>query len=245
MGKDWFYRRQELYSDGEVSDDEPMLLPKIDFEIVENVTTEPQDGDQSMNDQDEEFDFPLFSFGAAADPQEDKKLDEPTEETEERGRTQERTTVMKVSLRSPSPVYIKQERPKSYYFHTSTDLSRSQCEATALTYDQIMQRSQDITPYPTGKVIQLAAYNARIERELLRAGKKTRPGKKARLARVEAKKNKKERNKIQKKAEDEAFRKLMKKKNHKRGGKKNKKKSAASGASAGNKQPEKPKYRTE
>lgn len=224
--------RKDLYEDSEVSDTDEVVLPKIDFEFVET-KVEEEAQDEPMQ---EEFDFPLFSFGS-------DNSNDTSKTVEERGRTLE-SSLVKVSLRSPSPVRIKQERPMSYYVAHYTAKQRKEFTEAAITWEQLVPLSMIRVNNPFDKVIDLVKFNSRVERDLdsLKA-KKTRPGKKARLARLESKKGIKKRKEYQKKLDEEAHRKLMKKMNHKRGGKKHKKKQG--NAQQKPQQPTKPKYRTE
>lgn len=209
----------------------------MEFEIIDKT----QDDDQVMGDaqeEEEDFDFPLFSMGTttttAAKPEEQKDQ----EEESLRGRTQEKQNTMRITLRSPSPEVIIQERPRSYYFAENDEEVKAKFAQAAITGDDVIRQS--LIPYgPIGKVINLNEHNAKIEKELEKINKKARPGKKKRLASIKAREHNKERLKIQKQIEQKAKAKLMKKIHHKRGGKKHKKKEGASDAQG------KTKYRTE
>jgi hypothetical protein len=190
-------------------------------------------------DDNDEFDFPLFSFGVTTEEKAKKESKE-----EERGRTMEKSTLIKVSLRSPSPQYVRQERPKSYYFAEYTEQEKAQFSQTAVDADDIMQSSQFMVNNPHDKIMDVVKFNVRVERDLHSLKKKsTRPGKKARLARLASKRGIKKRKEFQQRLDQEKHRKLMKKINHKRGGKKHKKKNQKKEGQPA--QTEKPKYRTE
>lgn len=191
-------------------------------------------GGQDEEEEQEEFDFPLFSMGTRTTTEEGHE-----EEGEDRGRAQTRTNVMRITLRSPSPEIIIQERPKSYYFTENDEETKQQFKQCAVTGDDIIRQSSILYGSVGKKVMNLNEHNAKIERELQR-NKRSRPGKKKRLATIEARKNNSERSKVQKQQEAKAKAKLMKKIHHKRGGKKHKKNAGATTS-----QPAKPKYRTE
>lgn len=207
--------RKELYSDEEM-EDEQVILPKLDFEIVDAQIDEPQESAM-----DDEFDFPLFSFGGATNVTELVH-----EAEEERGRTLEKSTLVKVSLRSPSPM-LKQERPMSYYRANYTAVQRDNLQKSAISYEEIIRDASFTVNNPHDKVIDLAKYNANVERDIQSLKKnKFRPGKKARLARIRSRQGLKERKNYQKLLDEEAMKKLLKKINRTRGGKKHKKKKA-------------------
>lgn len=208
------------------------ILPNIQFDIVEKDVE-----DEIMEDEEpqEDFDFPLFSMGGTTT----KTTDTATED--ERGRSEIKQSTIRVTLRSPSPEVINQERPKSYYFAESDEKAIEKFKQVAVTGDDIIHYSK-VVPYgPIGKVINLKEHNTKVEKELQQETKKIRAGKKKRLAKMAANANNKERAKIQKEIEAKAKAKLMKKIHHKRGGKKNKKKNGEQKPTAA----AKPKYRTE
>lgn len=219
--------RHDLYnSESEESEiDSTPILPNIQFDIVEKDVED----DQVMEDDEpqEDFDFPLFSMGTVQ---------------EERGRSDTKQSTIRVTLRSPSPEIINQERPKSYYFAENDDLARGKFQQVAISGDDVIRYSKVIPYGPIGKVINLKEHNNKVERELQQANKKVRAGKKKRLAKIAANAHNKERAKIQKEIEAKAKAKLMKKIHHKRGGKKNKKKAGEQKSTSA---PAKPKYRTE
>lgn len=192
--------RSELYSDGEQSDRE-LILPELEFEIVEAAVEQ----DEPM--EEEEFDFPLFSFGTAHS---ETKQEEPT--------------LVKVTLNDAAPAYFTSKRPEAYYFSQYTPIQREQFQRAAITADTIIRTSPTIIN-PSSKVFHLAKYNARVQRDLDSLRKKTtRPGKQARMARLEAKKGIQRRKNYQKKLDNEELLKVMKKIKRTRGGKKHKKK---------------------
>lgn len=204
--------RSTLFEESQPDDYVPMSL-----DIVE---VEHQSEGESENNQDDEFDFPLFSFGG------EEKKDE-----EERGRT----SVMKVSLREESVERIIQERPESYYFASYTEEEVSQFGQASITGEEIiiMSKQKDIDSHPW-KVLDLNRHNEIIEQE--KPKKKSRPGKNKRLGIIKSRERKAERQKVFKEVEKQHKKYLKKKMFHKRGGKKHKKKE--------NKD-DKPKYRTE
>lgn len=190
----------------------------LDIEEVEH-----QSEGESENNQDDEFDFPLFSFGGEVGGEE--------KEDEDRGRTQ----VMKVSLREESVERIIQERPETYYFAKYTEEEVLQFNQAAITSEEIiiMSQQKDIDSHPW-KVLDLNHHNDIIEQE--KSKKKKRPGKNKRLGIIKSRERKAERQKVFKEVEKQHKKYLKKKMFHKRGGKKHKKKE--------NKD-DKPKYRTE
>jgi len=238
--------RHDLYNSEseDVSDTEssPIILPNFEFDIIENndqdvemreVNKNEGEGGEDQGDEDQQdFDFPLFSMGNI-----------------ERGRSETKTNTIRVTLRSPSPEIINQERPKSYYFAEYNDEMKKQFKYSAITYDDVIKSSNQISYGPIGKIINLKEYNDKISKELTKNSRKSRPGKKARLAKIKSRENNKQRDKIQKEIEEKQKAKLLKKMHHKRGGKKHKKKKATDESSVVQQKQgaggEKPKYRTE
>ncbi|CAR27604.1 hypothetical protein ZYGR_0N00860 [Zygosaccharomyces rouxii] len=218
------------------NDQQEVYEPPNSFEIVEVDVKKDQDpNDKTESQLQEEFDFPLFSFGntnesAAGDD----------EVQEDRGRSE--VPLMRISLREPSPDRIVQERPRSYYFAEYTQDDHAKFQQSAIGFDDILKESQlgahKGWPQFRGRVLDVSENNARIEQLNIRERhcKRRRPGKQQRLARRQGATNVKQREEKEKE-----IKKMIKKKFHKRGGKKNKKpefnplKDAAA----------KPKFRTE
>lgn len=180
--------------------------------------------DQDPNDKvepqpEEEFDFPLFSFG---NTDQSTAGDNDDEVNEDRGRS--KAPLMKISLREPSPDRVIQERPRSYYFSELTEEDHAKFQESAIEFDVILKESQvdDGKRWQQfrGRILNVNDHNSRIEQLHIRERhcKKRRPGKKQRLARRQGKINE-----IQREEKAKEIKKMTKKKLHKRGGKKNKK----------------------
>lgn len=214
-----------MFEETETNDYMPQIdMPQIDLDIVE------VDHQELLNDRnDQEYEFPLFSFGSTT-----KNVEDQRETEQDRGRENKR--IMKVSLRDVSEERVDNERDPSYYFSSYTLLQKQQFEEMAVSGQQVMERSkeQSLDTY-TWKVIDLAKYNQQVDKEIAQDRKKRqqRPGKNKRIGKVRAKERKQERAKIIKMLEKEKQRLIKKKMFHKRGGKKHKKPNA------------KPVYRTE
>ncbi|CCH43633.1 hypothetical protein BN7_3186 [Wickerhamomyces ciferrii] len=209
--------------------EDEIILPKLEFDIIE--ADDDVEDDKMEDEESQDFDFPLFSMS---------KPSEPVEDEEDRGRSITKSNTMRITLRSPSPEIINQERPESYYFANYTNDELLQFQQSAITGDDVWSMSNIQYNIP-GKLINLDEFNTQIQKEIEQT-KTKRPGKKKRIASIKGKEHRKEVLKLEKiqKAKEKA--KLMKKIHHKRGGKKNKKKAAP--------QPQqqnkpKPKYRTE
>lgn len=195
--------------------------------------------DQDLTDRveaqsQEEFDFPLFSFGNV---NENNVSDGKVEE--DRGRSE--VPLMRISLREPSPDRIIQERPRSYYFAEFTPDDHAKFQKSAIEFDTILKESRldDHKRWSQFKkrVLDVNKHNAYIEQlnSRERHCKRRRPGKKQRLTRKQGKINENLREE-----KDKEIKKMIKKKFHKRGGKKNKKPEFNPLKDAG-----KPKFRTE
>lgn len=228
--------RDELFNERneEPEAEDSVILPKLEFEFIEvnnaegstaDIDRNTENVDTNNTQEDDEFDFPLFSFGAAAplDEADNGKAQEEKEEGESRGRSV--TKLMKVSLREPSPEVINITRPRLYYFSEYSEAEKQQFRESALDVDSILKEYK-LGPYKgwpeyRGKVIDLNEHNAKIDLEQQRMKKlqKKRPSKKQRIARKLGKERELQR--IQK---DKEIKMMIKKRFHKRGGKKNKKK---------------------
>lgn len=239
--------RGQLYDSQSESEGE-FVLPELEFEIVDKesteatqtIPTEQSNVPEDKEEDQEEFDFPLFSFGGSSTTEEAKGgAEQDTEVTHDEERGRPKTVIQKISLREPSVEKIIQSRPESYYFQRFTEEDHARHESIAITYDQILKHSTERNNH--GRVWDLTQYNAKIEQQIARdTRKKGRPGKKARAAKKIARENEKAREKVKKIEKQRELKKLMKKIHHKRGGKKNKTKAnAAANVNA------KPKYRTE
>lgn len=185
--------------------DEEVYVPDLDSEIVQVDTEEVQNDENPQ-----EFDFPLFSFGAA-----------PVQE--ERGRT---IAQAKVTLREASEERINNERPSSYYFAQYDDDEKTQFDLSAVTGQDILNQVNMTRAYKdifSHRILDVGEYNKRIDRET-QAPKRKRPGKNQRKSKIESQIRQKQRRQVYRLLEEEKERKLMKKRFHKRGGKKNKKK---------------------
>lgn len=228
-------------------------MPNIEFEFVEvENSNEPEPSkineskdniDETQEEQDDEFEFPLFAAPYSTTSSHQNIEAKKTEDDEaSRGRTKDK--VMKVSLREASVEVIKNERPLSYYMATYTDKDKSQFITAAVTADDIYSQIEIITPVrdpKPWKCIDLSKYNLEVERELqntkMKGKSRNRAGKKKRLNIIACRGRKLERMKIDKKIQKEMDAKIKKKMFHKRGGKKHKK--------TANPAQSKPKYRTE
>ncbi|CUS23998.1 LAQU0S13e01002g1_1 [Lachancea quebecensis] len=229
--------REELFDNSTEeplpTEEKPSIEPDLEFITVNDV----QANDSKCGDNTEgaeEFEFPLFSFGVMEDSVGHNS--EKDDVKESRGRTS--TRLMKVSLRESSPDFVKQERPRSFYFAEYSAEQVENFEIAAIKPENVLQE-RAAGPYLgwpqfRGRLWDLDSYNAKIERERLRELriKRRRPGKKQRLARKAGSERVKGR--LEKAKE---IKKLAKKKFHKRGGKKNKKMEGEG--------PSKPKFRKE
>lgn len=198
----------------------------IEVEVPTGIPVEPE-----VAQADDEFDFPLFSFGV-----EDKTEAAVNVSEEQPPEDGNGAKLMRVSLREPVYETLNQERPKSYYFASYSQDDRSRFAQSALDYETIL-RDGSLGPNQgwkrfRGTVIDVKQYNERVEKSLEREKrlKKRKPGKKQRLARKLG-----QQHEIEREQKSKEIKKLLKKKFHKRGGKKNKKKP----------EPAPPKFRTE
>ncbi|CAD6643076.1 BJ4_G0014470.mRNA.1.CDS.1 [Saccharomyces cerevisiae] len=244
--------RKDLYNEGEGlgedydsnsssknnSEHVEVLVPPTEFEFVEVERTDSsldlKESNNSAHEQkeekQEEFEFPLFSFGvveASTSPAQE----EQGSSTQEKDTPQTEVSLMKISLKEPEEEIINQERPKDYYFASHSADQKLQFQQSSIDYDVIIQEStkileddlriRDKWPYCQGRIIDLYKHNARIELEQQKELKikKRRPGQKQRAAKKLALERTKERD-----AKAREIKKQLKKKFHKRGGKKNKKK---------------------
>ncbi|QID87725.1 hypothetical protein GRS66_010408 [Saccharomyces pastorianus] len=185
-----------------------------------------EDVNDEIEDNQDEFDFPLFSFGVVEAPRNAVGKGKSTENEAHTG-----VNLMKVSLKEPEEEMIDQERPKEYYFANYSEVQRQQFLQSAIDYDTIIQENAKIQEddlrvlhkwsYCQGKIMNLHEHNLEIASQQQRdlKIKKRRPGQKQRVAKKLALERTKERD-----AKAREIKKLLKKKFHKRGGKKNKKK---------------------
>ncbi|SCU86299.1 LAME_0D05446g1_1 [Lachancea meyersii CBS 8951] len=219
--------RSELYDDNLSSPSSSTewneaIIPE--FEYVSVVKTGEDDQKESTENAqaNEEFDFPLFSFGTTMENVDrDSSLENPDDD-EGRGRTS--TRLIKVSLREPSPEFFNNERHRSFYFADYTEEDLEKFKNSAIDYELATKEHKFLGKYSIpgrkSRVLCLEEHNEKIETERLkelkrrnrRSGKKQREARKLGLERVK-----------QRLEDAKAVRKLMKKKFHKRGGKKNKK----------------------
>ncbi|KAK6463033.1 hypothetical protein DFJ63DRAFT_101541 [Scheffersomyces coipomensis] len=259
--------RSSLYDSDEVesNDEGEYQMPySMDFEFVEveqaseeekvNVNEEETVDDKAdeVKEQDDEFEFPLFSFGSATTNKsivkDETSVEDKKSVEEERGRS--KTKVMKISLREESLETVKRERPQSYYFSNYSQQEKEQFLQVAVTGEDIYAQLQlsiqtPIAELKPWRVINLNEYNEKIDQELLKQkirSKHRREGKKKRITKIVCRERKLERVKLQKKIEKDQKAKLKKKMFHKRGGKKNKKSTGPPSNTSTN---SKPKYRTE
>lgn len=182
-----------------------------------DVEKDQEPNDKTESQSQEEFDFPLFSFGNA-----NESTAGDVEVKEDRGRSE--APLMRISLREPSPDRVVQERPRSYYFAEFTQDDHAKFQQSAIGFETILKDSQadDRRGWPQfkGRVLNVSKHNAHIEQLNIRERhcKRRRPGKQQRLARRQGTANEKRREE-----KDKEIKKMIKKKFHKRGGKKNKK----------------------
>ncbi|EGV63416.1 hypothetical protein PSN45_004306 [Yamadazyma tenuis] len=200
--------RSSLYESGDELQDNPTYIPDLNLEIIEVEHTE----DLKEEQPEDEFDFPLFSFGSAPSSQNHSVGD-----SQKRGRTE--TKIMKVNLREESVETLRSERPSSYYFAQYTEEQRANFHLVAVTGEDIWSRVELATStndWYRHRILDADVHNANISPE--RPSRK-RPGKNKRDGRIESKKRQAEARRVHRENE----RRLLKKKMHKRGGKKNKK----------------------
>ncbi|EDO16716.1 hypothetical protein Kpol_1003p21 [Vanderwaltozyma polyspora DSM 70294] len=215
----------EMSIDNETVEETAYQLPAS--ELFEMVEVEPSTTDlKEEEEENDEFEFPLFSFGTTQDTTTEDKSEttdgvEVENGEEERGRSKNK--LMKISLREPSPEIINQERPKEYYFHIYDEEEQEKYKSSAIDYDSIFVDKDFIVQKPGNKnrVIDITKKNDQVEKELLREKmlKKRRPSKKQRVAKKLALERIKAREELAKQLKKEAKKKLGR-----RGGKKNKKK---------------------
>ncbi|SCV05424.1 LANO_0H07184g1_1 [Lachancea nothofagi CBS 11611] len=216
--------RSELYGEQTAepsSDSGDLQLPDFEFVSVTKDDTGSSADPTKAAEIEDEFDFPLFSFGVSEAP-EDHSENKKLENDGSRGRSA--TRLIKVSLREPSPDIISQERPRSYYFAEHTPEQTAEFEKIAIDYNLATKESR-LTPssrWPEyrGRLLDARKYNEQFELERLREIKirRRKPGKKQRKAKQIGAQRELER--LERAKE---LKKLAKKKFHKRGGKKNKK----------------------
>lgn len=263
--------RRDLYNEGEEIEEHniysnsgatnnegpDVLIPPTEFEFVEvkrtdsplGFTANSQDADEEREENKDEFEFPLFSFGVVEESKGTIEENQGAPDAEKNADERNQVKLMRISLKEPEEEIIDQKRPKEYYFTNYSVEQRQQFLQSSIDYDTVLQESATILkddqhihdkwPYCQGKIINLHEYNLKIELQQqsdLKI-KKRRPGQKQRAARKLALERSKERD-----AKAREIKKMLKKKFHKRGGKKNKKKTVlnplANAASA-------PKFRTE
>ncbi|CAI4050446.1 hypothetical protein N7582_004917 [Saccharomyces uvarum] len=218
------------------SEEADVLIPPTEFEFVEVERTgsdskvNDEDANDEIEDNQDEFEFPLFSFGVVEAPKDSIGKGRGTPDGKENEAHTE-VNLMKVSLKEPEEEIIDQERPKEYYFANYSEDQRQQFLQSAIDYDTIIKESTKVQeddlrvhhkwPYCQGKIINLHEHNLEIASQQQRVLKikKRRPGQKQRGAKKLALERIKERD-----AKAREIKKLLKKKFHKRGGKKNKKK---------------------
>lgn len=198
-----------------------MYVPDLNLDFVEVRQTNPDvdDSNGKQTSEQDEFEFPLFSFGTASEMSNDKVAATSIDSSKDISPS----SLMKVSLREPDPERFVQERPLNYYFSKFSDEERQQFLSSAVDYEFVLNQGCCLNKWPqfNGKILDLNKRNADIESLRLRALKKKRrrPGKKQRDAKKEGALGVLKRQEILKEVK-----KLVKKKFHKRGGKKNKKK---------------------
>lgn len=210
----------EVQSGREV--DDIVYEPPVEFEIVEVNSNGPKPNQKESLQDNDEFEFPLFSFSATTDIY-DTDANNISDATANGGSNC--VKLMKISLREPSPEIYHQERPKDYYFSKYSEIDQQRFASSVMDYNTVLKEAQ-LEPNRgwsqyRGKVLHLAEFNNMIDSQRLRERKlrKRRPGQKQRRARKLGAEHQKER---EEKAKD--IRKMVKKRFHKRGGKKNKKK---------------------
>lgn len=148
--------RKDLYDLEDGSDHEPVILPNMEFELIEvDENQEVQEPNKAAGDEPEEFAFPLFSAPAAEVMTVTMREDEEEEE-------------------------INNERPESYYRAIYTAEEKNQIEFAAVDASLIISWSQAVFSDPHSlKVLNVNEHNEKVDRELKRS-RKRRPGKKKR-----------------------------------------------------------------
>lgn len=194
-----------------------MVLPEIEFELVDvDITNTSRNSGCNSEDQNEEFEFPLFSLEDETSKQNSNNQDNKSQDVS-------RARLIKVSLKEHPLVIAKNERPKDYYFSSYSEERQREFDSVAVEYSDILKEAL-MTDKPNmnqfkGKLIDVGHYNRSIALETSRylRMKRKRPGKNQRMARKIGQKHNKEREERIKE-----IKKMVKKKFHKRGGKKNK-----------------------
>lgn len=148
--------RKDLYDLEVESDHEPVVLPDMEFELID--VEEKQDIQEPLEappDEPEEFAFPLFSAPS--------------------------TEVMTVTMREDEDEEeINNERPESYYRAVYTTEEKEQIKFAAVDASFVIEWSQAVFPDPDApKMVNLRQHNEDVARELQR-NRKRRPGKKKR-----------------------------------------------------------------
>ncbi|SCU88476.1 LADA_0E10396g1_1 [Lachancea dasiensis] len=215
--------RKELFDSDDAQESQPPsshdgLIPELEF-----VSVEPSADTDNKESFQDEYDFPLFSFGIAESKVKSTEVDVKIRDNDSDNRGRSSSRLMKVSLREPSPDIVRQERPQSYYFAKYTTQELIKFERSALELKDILEECGSRSAPFKNRFLDVNKHNEKIELERLRAlkAKRRRPGKKQR----EARKLGAERD--QSRAQQlKEVKKLAKKKFHKRGGKKNKKSAA-------------------
>ncbi|ODV76876.1 ankyrin [Suhomyces tanzawaensis NRRL Y-17324] len=180
------YNSDDEQSAPESPDQEVYVAPAFDFIEVDN--TEDHENDE----EEEEFDFPLFASAATSEPG----------SKDERGRPEQR--VMKVSIREESVEKVNNERPQTFYYANYTAEQKHQFELAAVTAEDIY-KNVFVVENASRKCIDLKKHNDGVEAEKARVKAKKRPGMKYRLNKIGCRERKHARAKLAKKLEREQF----------------------------------------
>lgn len=198
-----------------------------EFELIE-VSSAQSPVEVSTQLEQDEFEFPLFSF-AHAEVQESNEDEANKANYDESGNKTE-LQLTKITLRESPCETFKQERPQSYYFARYSKEELTTFEESAIDYDTIFKDAKigPIVGWERSSrktVVDITQCNEEIERAILREERqrRARPSKRQRLGKRLGAERERERE-----TKDKQIKKLLKKKFHKRGGKKNKKSTTSS-----------------
>ncbi|QRG39952.1 hypothetical protein FDK38_004412 [Candidozyma auris] len=155
MGDQQRINRKDLYDQESEIDEDPIVLPNIEFELIDVASEEKTTNGSNAAEEPEEFAFPLFSAP--------------------------RSEVMTVTMREEElDEDINNERPESYYRAIYSRSQKEEFAFAAVDASYVFEWSR--TSFPDSapwKVMDLRKYNETVEKER-RKHRKRRPGKKKR-----------------------------------------------------------------
>lgn len=169
--------RPSLDSDSSSADaDELVYLPAMDFEFVEvDADAAHQRTDESIEQQADEFEFPLFASAGGS-----------------HGGTESNHKLMTINIVPESIEEVMVEREPLYYFAKYLIIERNQFEAAAIDIANIHDSILD-DAYPW-RVLDVTAHNLRVDRE--KQAEHKRSGKRSRMNKIASRERKLERSRI-------------------------------------------------